>query len=216
MAMEAVTTSSQPAISTITTDASAAPSIVPTPAAASTSSRCPLLGSDFADVYLFSSTTNTAQLVSLFNRHKLHASLINPHLLPSSLPLLAALTKTARQQQSSSPLSAQSAHHQLLFNLSPSTHIQTAVARFTPESHQTDVLLVTINQHDTHALLAQVKGVRCAVEREEGGLDGALRRLCDVEAVKKLYKVTEAELTLGGGDAHEALQQAVTCRIAIK
>lgn len=74
---------------------------------------------------------------------------------------------------------------------------------------------MTIDEEDTTDVVAQVEGSR--VEGAEGGgLDGALRRLCDVEAVKKLYKVTEAELALGGGDAYEALQQAVTCRIAIK
>ena len=192
------------------------PSIPPSTAPPSTSpsSRFPLLGSHFADVFLFHSVTNTSQLVALFNRHKLNAALINPALVPATFPLLTAATKTAAQQ-SNSRLTSQSIHHQLLFNLAPSTHIQTAIARFTPDSRHSDVLLVTINQHDTADVIAQVQGVRGG-GKEDGGLDGALRRLCNVETVKKLYKVAEAELMLGGGDEYEALQQAVTCRIAIK
>ena len=190
------------------------PSIPPSSATSSPPSRFSLLGSDFADLFLFTSVSNTAALAALFNRHKLNAALLNPTLVPATFPLLTAATKTA-QQLSAKQLSTQSVHHQLLFNLAPSTHIQTAIARFTPDSQQSDILLVTINQHDTADIIAQVTGSMVGGEAD-GGLDGALRRLCDVEAVKKLYKVTEAELTLGGGDAYDALQQAVTCRIAIK
>ena len=203
-------TSTASASTTEANDTSTTPSAAPSPPP----SRYPLLGSDFCDVFLFSAVANTAALVALFTRHKLNAALINPTLIPATFPLLAAIAKTAKQH-STNRLATQSVHHQLLFNLAPSTHIQTAVARFTPDGGQSDVLVVTINQHDTADVVAQVAGVRGGSEAS-GGLDGALRRLCDVEAVKKLYKVAEAELLLGGGDAYEALQQAVTCRIAIK
>ena len=209
MAMEANAMIAAAADKTVDASSAAASTPSPTP-----SSRFHLLGADFADIFLFSSVTNTAALVALFNRHKLNAALINPVLVPAIFPLLAALTKTARQQ-SSNQLTAHSLHHQLLFNLAPSTHIQTAIARFTPDSKQSDILLVTINQHDTADIVAQVAGTRVG-GGEGDGLDGVLRQLCDVEQVKKLYKVTEAELALGRGDAYEALQQAVTCRIAIK
>ena len=176
----------------------------------SSPSHFPLHGGSHCDIFLYVDVSNTAELLSLFSCQQLRACVLASALHCHVFPLLCALVKTT-QQKRRKQLRCKDVYNELAFNLSPSTHIQTAVEKMIPQPSDRTLLLVCID-----STAAAVAAVQQRVKGELRPLE-LLTCQCDTAAVMKLYKVSEAELRLptvgGGGDA---LSRAVANRIAIK
>ena len=83
--------------------------------------------------------------------------------------------------------------------------ISDAFKKFGMGDKDTDILVVEIAEKDKSTM----DSITQAVEGETRSMD-ELKDVMDIALIKKLYKVTEEELTIG------SLDEAVVCRIASK
>lgn len=147
------------------------------------------------------------------------------------VPSLAVLQNAAAMATQSLPsLRTKSLHAELLWSLGGTKHIGRALSLFGIKDDSTDVLVAKfVGDDDSDESSADsMAGLREAVEVSgtlvEGweAIEEGLREACDVEKVKKVYKIGAQEIELGsrreGYDERmrEGLVHAVVGRIAAR
>ena len=189
------------------------------------------------------SGTTTATTLSVFlARNVSNAAALRAHILTPScsmdacfidatlVPSLTVLRAAAAMAVQSLPaLKTRTLHAELLWSLGGTKHIGRALSTFGIKDTSRHVLVAKFD-----AAAGDMEGLMGAVETAEEilggdggeGGDGGVGRLeeglwgvCDVEQVKRVYKVRKSELALGAGEGSKipgGLVEAVVCRIAAR
>lgn len=134
------------------------------------------------------------------------ASFIDASVIPSLRVIQAAAGMAC---QNLPALKAKTLHAELIWSLSGSKHIGRALSTFGIQDTSTNVLVAKFDAtpEDVRALQARVVG---EVVEGNAAIEAALREVCDVERVKKVYGIRDAELEIGG------LEESVVLRIAAR
>merc|ERR1711931_63808 len=152
---------------------------------------------------LLDNVTNTKQLLQLLLKGELNCALLNTTYLPDIFPVLVASTKSVHSHLNNS-MKTKSIHTELLYNLSPTSSISTALKTLGIKGQETSVLVVCLHKGESN--IADV------VDKVDGEVRdiGELGNYSSSEHIRKLYGVTDAELQIG------TYSDAVTLRIATK
>ncbi|KAK2166492.1 hypothetical protein NP493_1318g00010 [Ridgeia piscesae] len=139
-------------------------------------------------VALFESVANCNDLKKLAMTGELDATLLNPSMIVDTFQILVACNKALHLDRCKKRVT-RTLHSEVIYNLSPSKNISDAFRKFGMGDKDTSVLLVQI-----HSLR---KGTLSEVAEHVQGEMVDLSRLqevSDVNKIKKIYKVQEAEL----------------------
>jgi len=180
----------------------------PLPSPPAVTSHYELRSGDSVDFLLYSQVTNIDELIQLYNSKQLQAAPVNPALICQLFPLLCAANKTCYQQRRNQ-LKTKDVYSEMLFNLSPSNHILTALEKLVCPSGSDRVLLVSFNRtaEQLIELKQRVKGIPTDLT--------SLRSSCDSTAIIKMFKISEIELQLPC-PLDDPLTTAVLSRLATK
>jgi len=173
-------------------------------------------------VFLARNVSNAAALRAhiLTPSCSMDACFIDATLVPSLTVLRAA---AAMAVQSLPTLKSRTLHAELLWSLGGTKHIGRALSTFGIKDTSRHVLVAKFD-----AAAGDMEGLMGAVETAEeilggeggeGRLEEGLWGVCDVEQVKRVYKVHKNELALGAGEGSKipgGLVEAVVCRIAAR
>ena len=173
-------------------------------------------------VFLARNVSNAAALRAhiLTPSCSMDACFIDATLVPSLTVLRAA---AAMAVQSLPTLKSRTLHAELLWSLGGTKHIGRALSTFGIKDTSRHMLVAKFD-----AAAGDMEGLMGAVETAEeilggeggeGRLEEGLWGVCDVEQVKRVYKVHKNELALGAGEGSKipgGLVEAVVCRIAAR
>lgn len=154
-----------------------------------------LLGGHIHLMY-FDSVSNTNQLRSELHNHTLETSfsLINPTYIFDPMQIVAATDK-ARMDQLNNTLKTGNVYSEIVFNLSDSTHIPSALQKFGTSPEDKKVIVVTLDEKDNK--------IEELVKFVQGDLlsNTQLKEDCDTKILIKRFKIKEKELVIGSKDA---------------
>ena len=154
---------------------------------------------------LLSEVSNTKQLLQLLLKGELNCALLNTTYIPDIFPVLIASTKAAHAHATGA-MKTKGIHTELLYNLSPTTSISTALKTFGVKGDEESLLVVCVSKDIEAEGIVDVVGKIDGVRRDVGDLSEFMS--CD--KMRKLYGVTDDELCVG------SWSDAVTLRIATK
>ncbi len=156
-------------------------------------------------VFLFVDVSNSAQLQQHLTDGTLDpaCALFNAALVPSVFTVQQAAAKAAHSLDRQS-LRTRSVHSEIVFNLAGSRHIGPSLAKFgiTPECRSVFLVLFDPGEEAIRRVPELVMGRN--VDLDE------LQSVCDREAIKGAYKISDKELR------ESSLEQAVATRIAAR
>lgn len=154
-----------------------------------------LLGGHIHVMY-FDSVSNTNQLLRELHNHTLETSLslINPTYIFDPMQIVTATDK-ARMDQLNNTLKTGNIYSEIVFNLSDSTHIPSALQKFGLSPEGRKAIVVTLNEKDNkiEELVKFVKGDLLPNTK--------LKENCDTKILIKRFKIKEKELLIGSKDA---------------
>jgi len=154
---------------------------------------------------LLAEVSNTKQLLQLLLKGELNCALLNTTYIPDIFPVLIAATKAAHAHATGT-MKTKGIHTELLYNLSPTTSICTALKTFGVKGDEESLLVVCVSKDNETDGIVDVVGKVDGVRRDMGDLSEFMS--CD--KIRKLYGVTDDELCVG------SWSDAVTLRIATK
>eukprot|EP00850_Spirogloea_muscicola_P015891 SM000125S26096 [mRNA] locus=s125:404732:405861:+ [translate_table: standard] len=154
---------------------------------------------------LFADVTNGSELLRQLQAGELQpeVALLDASLVPGVFPVLAAAHKAVLAQDRGA-LRTRTLHSEIVYNYAASKHIRDSLQRLGVNTRTTDVLVGCCD-----CTPAEVASIRELVHGRELPLSELVAR-CDTDAVRKLYKITEAELEAS------SLEDCVVCRIAAR
>ncbi|XP_072025831.1 EKC/KEOPS complex subunit Tprkb-like [Amphiura filiformis] len=156
-------------------------------------------------VALFRDVKNVAELKSAVSEAgKIEATLLSPKLILSPFQIVVATNK-AMHNKKYKKMKTRNVNSEVLFNLSPTNHITESFRKFGLSYEDTCVVVVVLDDADGE----KMKNVTEMIKGDSAPLE-ELKDYTDEKAIKKLYKITEEELTTG------SLLDAIVCRIALK
>uniref|UniRef100_A0AAV1TDJ6 EKC/KEOPS complex subunit CGI121 n=1 Tax=Peronospora matthiolae TaxID=2874970 RepID=A0AAV1TDJ6_9STRA len=137
---------------------------------------------------------------------KLDVALLNAHLIAGPFQIHAAASRVFLCD-ASSRLTTRSLHSELVFNMSGSRNVSESFKRFGVKEDMTSLVVCVIDADEEilKQVEALVQGMQVPFEELGTHLTDD-----DVNLIKKVYKISEQELT------QSSLTDAVTCRIATK
>ena len=158
-------------------------------------------------VLYYRDVTNTAQILSLANTPP-YLTVINPALMPSVTPVLCCAYKAALSKRHA-VIKARHVHAELLYHLSPTNHIATAVTHLLPPSSATEVLIVAFDRSadEIRTIQSTINGTLTASSHLVKYFDSAL--------AMKLYKIPSSEL-IHIHTTTDEYTNAILSRIAMK
>lgn len=138
------------------------------------------------------------------------AALIDASLILDPIIVRAAGGMAWQQHTSSTQeLKSRTLHSELVFCLSGSKHIGRSLATFGIKD-DTKNLLVAMFDASTEDIDTLKKCIHGRMVTEEDAIRQELLSICDEQAVRKAYKVSEEELEVG------SMTEAILCRIAAR
>ena len=155
---------------------------------------------------LITQVTNAKDLRSRLIKGEIKGALIKASLIIDIFPVLLSCNKALHMLKKKS-MKTRSIYTEILLNLYPTTSINESLKHMGISDSEENVLLLMI--HQTNEPAQDIQDVLAMISGHVQPLS-ALKSICDADAVKKLYKITPDELTIG------SLTDAVTCRVATK
>ncbi|XP_071111032.1 EKC/KEOPS complex subunit TPRKB-like [Haliotis cracherodii] len=153
---------------------------------------------------LFREVTNSAELRQHVMKGEFEASLLKPVMIVDPFQVLVAANK-AEHLHRSGRMMTRNVHTEILFCLSPTKNISDSFKKFGLGDSDTSALVVIMNDKNGSTLATVTDKVQGKlVDVTEVG------ELTDTDMVKKVYKLTEQELTVGSP------LDSITTRIAAK
>jgi len=153
-------------------------------------------------ILLFTNVTNSAELRRLAISGQINGALVTSSLIIDQFQLVAAAYK-ALQNQRHEKMITKTMSSEILYCLSPEKSITGAFRTFGVSDTDTDLIIARIcDTNDALEMCDKVCGEHVPLDR--------LGEFAQPARIQKLYKVSEAELTVG------SLVDAVVMRIAAK
>ncbi|PIK57960.1 TP53RK-binding protein [Apostichopus japonicus] len=155
-------------------------------------------------IALFDGIKNHDELKKKIISGKIDAALLSAKKICDIFQVLVAATK-AVGAKSNGKLKTRSINSEVLFSLSPSNNITESLRTFGVSPSDSAVVAVTIDDFDG----LKIQNVAQQINAEMKPLD-QLNRYTDEDIIKKVYKISDAELK------HSKLLDSVATRIAVK
>lgn len=133
---------------------------------------------------LFQNVRNPQQIRHNLKNGTLKCCAIKPNLIYDAFQVIVAANKAVTSEK----LTTKTIHSEILYNLSYSKNISQSFQKFGFEENGNSVLIAMIVSND---------GMKYDLEGIEGDVVDLkeLRNSCDVDALKKLYKLSDSEVT---------------------
>jgi EKC/KEOPS complex subunit CGI121/TPRKB len=163
-----------------------------------------LVGNWHLSVALYSSVSNCAELKQLAMKGELNGALLTPSMIIEPFQLQAAAVR-AIHSYTHQKLTTRTLHSELIYCLSPSKNISSSFQNFGINSGCHEVLIVVISDgvdDEISKICAKVSGDAVSLTH--------LPNFTAIDRIKKVYGVTDAELT------SSTLLNAVVTRMATR
>lgn len=146
----------------------------------------------FLTLYLFANVSNTDEIRKMVISGELKCCVLKAGFIVDPFQVIVAANKAVVSEKYGK-LTTRTLYSEILFNLSLSKNITNSLTKFGIDDKEENILLAVIHDAENADIavkypLAIVKGERVTMSR--------LNRFCDVNAVKKIYKIEEAELKI--------------------
>lgn len=135
---------------------------------------------------LFTNLKNSQEIRNNLKNGRAQYCAIKPDLIYDPFQVIVAANKAVSSQK----LTTKSVHSEILFNLSFSKNITQSFEKFGLEENGKRVLVAVIVKNDA----AEEGNVMDSVKGDVVNLE-QLKDFCDVEAIKKAYKLSDCEIS---------------------
>ncbi|CAN8005087.1 unnamed protein product [Ixodes hexagonus] len=161
-------------------------------------------GNKLASILLFSNVQNSAELTQMAVEGAISACFVRASLITDLFQVQCAVQKALVNRRHGT-MKTRSILSEILYQLAPTKNISDSLKQFGAHDTDTAVIVVLVDDsEDKHRtkLLESLRGERVALDK--------LSELSDPQALRKLFRVTDKELTVG------SLLDAVITRMATK